>query len=377
MDFTCGIFVDLHKAFDTVNHDILISKLDHYGIRGTANSWFSSYLKNRSQFVSVLGFNSSTKSIPHGVPQGSVLGPLLFLIYINDLHLAIKHSKVFHFADDTNLLNISNSPKQAQKLINTDLKVLYKWLLANKISLNCDKTEVIFFHKPGEKAPNLKLKMNGHRLYPSNYIKYLGMHVDETLNGAFHCNILSKKLKRANGMLCKARHYVPIEELKTLYYAIFSSHLIYACQIWGQLTNSFNEKVFKMQHRAMRIISFSDFRADSNPIFVGLGILKLRDFIVIQNCLFAHDALNHSAPKCFHDYFIPAKNISGISTKSSDLGCLFVPPSNTIRYGINSITYKCISNWNSMCKLLKLNLSSVSRPKLKYLLTKHFLASYN
>ena len=127
-----------------VNHDILIAKLDHYGIRGVANDWFSSYLKNRSQFVSILGYDSSTKPVNHGVPQGSVLGPLLFLIYINDLHSAIKISKVYHFADDTNLLNISNSPKKMQKLINFDLKILYKWLLANKIYLNCDKTEKKF-----------------------------------------------------------------------------------------------------------------------------------------------------------------------------------------------------------------------------------------
>ena len=155
--YVCGVFVDLQKAFDTVNHDILISKLDHYGIRGTANNWFSSYLKNRSQFVSILGYESSTKPINHGVPQGSVLGPLLFLMYINDLQYAIKNSKVFHFADDTNLLNISDSPKNLQKLVNADLKILYHWLLANKISLNCDKTEIIFFRKPGESAPNIKI----------------------------------------------------------------------------------------------------------------------------------------------------------------------------------------------------------------------------
>jgi retron-type reverse transcriptase len=139
----CGIFVDLQKPFDTVNHDILIDKLDHYGVRGTANDWFSSYLKNRSQFVSILGFESATKPVNHGVPQGSVLGPLLFLIYINDLHSAVKSSKVYHFADDTNLLNIGSSPKKMQKSINADLKIIYKWLLANKISLNSDKTEII------------------------------------------------------------------------------------------------------------------------------------------------------------------------------------------------------------------------------------------
>ena len=126
--------------------------------------------------------------------------------------------------------------------------MLYSWLLANKISLNCDKTEIIFFRKPGAKAPVLKIKMNGHRIFPSVSIKYLGMHLDEFLNGSFHANILSKKLKRANGMLCKARHYVQKDDLRTLYFAIFSSHLIYASQIWGQVTNTFNRKNFKLQN---------------------------------------------------------------------------------------------------------------------------------
>ena len=112
-----------------------------------------------------------------------------------------------------------------QKEVNFDLKILYKWLLANKISLNCDKTEIIFFHKPGESAPNLKIKMNGHRIVPSKKLRYLGIYLDETLNGGFHCQIL-KKLKRANGMLCKARHYISKDDLKILYYALFSSHLI-------------------------------------------------------------------------------------------------------------------------------------------------------
>lgn len=99
-----GIFVDFQKAFDTVNHNILLAKLDHYGIRGSLKNWFASYLKDRMQFVSIYGFESSLLTIKHGVPEGSVLGPLLFLLYINDLHCAIKYSITFHFADDTNLL---------------------------------------------------------------------------------------------------------------------------------------------------------------------------------------------------------------------------------------------------------------------------------
>ena len=122
-------------------------------------------------------FKDSTNmnSINHGVPQGSVLGPLLILVYINDLHRAIEDSSVYHFADDTNLLNINTSPQRMQKQVNLDLKSLYKWLLANKISLNCSKTELIFFHKPGYPIQNynFNIKINGHKISPSNCIKYI------------------------------------------------------------------------------------------------------------------------------------------------------------------------------------------------------------
>ena len=113
--FACGIFVDLPKAFYTVDHEILLKKLEHYGIRGIGNSWFKSYLANCSQFVSISGFDSMLNSIIHGVPQDSVLGPLLFLLYINDLHDAIKYCMVHHFADDTNLLLFDSSLKSLQK----------------------------------------------------------------------------------------------------------------------------------------------------------------------------------------------------------------------------------------------------------------------
>ena len=133
---TCGIFVDFAKAFDTVNHEILLKKLDNFGFRGVVNDWFRSYLTDRKQKVVINGFESKSKIMYHGVPQGSVLGPILFLLYINDLHRCIKYCKTYHFADDTNLLNISKDYRSLQRKVNYDLFSLHKWLIANKISLN-------------------------------------------------------------------------------------------------------------------------------------------------------------------------------------------------------------------------------------------------
>ena len=155
----CGVFVDVQKPFDTVNHDILLQKMNRYGIRGPIYDWFKSYLSDRLQFVSILGYDSNKQSITHGVPQGSVLGPLLFLIYINDLHNAIKYSETYLFADNTNLLSIKNNQKIMQREMNIDLKNLFRWLHVNKISLNRNKTELIFFKKPSTTIPFNKIKL--------------------------------------------------------------------------------------------------------------------------------------------------------------------------------------------------------------------------
>ena len=143
--FVCGFFIDLQKVFDTVDQDILLEKIQHYGIRGIAHQWFKSYLENRKQFVSINSVKSELDSVNYGVPQGSALGPLLFLIYINDLHYAIKASCSLHFADDTFLLSMQSSIKQVKRTLNKDLKQLALWLNTNKISLSVAKTKVILF----------------------------------------------------------------------------------------------------------------------------------------------------------------------------------------------------------------------------------------
>ena len=373
--FACGIFIDLRKAFDTVNHNILINKLNHYGIR-VANNWYKSYLTNRSQYVSIQGHNSEIEQINHGVPQGSVLGPLLFLLYINDLHAAIKYSTVYYFADDTNLLNINSSPKQLQKHLNIDRKQLYKWLLANKISLNCAKTEVMFFHRPGHPIKDYKfnIKINGHKIYPSEFIKYLGIYLDTTLSGKHHCELLSIKLKRANGMLSMIRHYIPHEELKSVYYAIFSSHMTYGCQIWGQSRSIHVNRISRLQNTAMRIINFETYDANPDPLYKSNKVLKLENFIKLQNCLLIHDYMNNTLPSCFQDYYFKQNYLNyNVQTRNSSLGCLFIPSKNTSTYGLKSISQQAIYNWNKTTKECKNNLTNYSRVELKGKLLEHLV----
>ena len=134
-----NVFVDLKKAFDTVDHNILLKKIDYYGVKGIANERFASYLKNRKQFVSICGHISGTEVIQTGVPQDSVLEPLLFLLYINYLNKYIKNLRAYHFADDTNILLSNKSLELLAKQMNQDLKNLSQWLKANKLSLNVKK----------------------------------------------------------------------------------------------------------------------------------------------------------------------------------------------------------------------------------------------
>ena len=181
MRYICGLTKNFQHS--GVDHEILLSKLDYYVIRGISNNWFKSYLSNRKQFVSINGYDSGLAEINCGVPQGSVLGPLPFLLYINDLNQAIIFCKVHHFADDTNLLYLGKSIKKLNKLVNFDLKNLVYWLNANKISLNFKKTElVIFKSKRKQFDGEIKLKLSRKRLFPTDSVKYLGVKIDGNLS---------------------------------------------------------------------------------------------------------------------------------------------------------------------------------------------------
>ena len=378
-EFACGVFVDLQKAFDTVDHKILLSKLDHYGIRGIANCWFKSYLSNRSQFVSIGNFKSVLRLIKHGVPQGSVLGPLLFLLYINDLHLAIKFSETFHFADDTHLLHFSNTVESLCLRVNADLRYLTSWLNANKISLNVGKTEFVIFRSKSKTLNTLPfLKLNGKRLYPSSSVKYLGVHLDEHLDWKTHIDSIAIKLKRANGALSKLRHYIPLKSLINIYHALFASHTRYACQIWGLRDTTNTHRILTLQKSALRLITFREPRSPSNPIFAELGLLKFFDLVKVLNILFVHQHLNSNLPTDLLQTLSFGKVDHSFGTRGNSLGLLKSQHFKTSTFGLYSFTKLATIQWNKLqIAYPNFEIASLNLSKLKSLVTKSYISSYS
>ena len=285
--YGCRIFIDLRKAFDTVNHEILLRKLEHYGIRGKVLFWFKSYLTNRKQYVSFNGESSELKNIICRVPQGSFLGPLLFLIYINDLPNISEVLHFYFFADDTNIYYEAETMKKLESVINKELKKLDSWLVVNRLALNIDKTNFLVFHtynKPIKQR--ITLKIHKKAISESEYVKYLGIMVDSTLTWNIHIDKISKTISRATGLLYKIRPFVNNKILKMLYYTLAYPHLNYVTEVWGSADPNYLNRILILQKRIVRMLTFNDLRQQDFsfphliPCFLNLKSLKSRIYLV-------------------------------------------------------------------------------------------------
>ena len=369
--YGCGVFIDLQKAFDSVNHNLLLSKLEHYGMRGDFLLWLSSYLSNRHQYVSVNGRDSNLMTIAYGVPQGSVLGPLLFLLFINDLPGVSKKLKFYLFADDTNIYYETDTPDKLAKKVNTELKYVKQWLDANKLSLNINKTNYMFFHSPGATLPvNAAIKIGNRFISRVKYMKFLGLLLDEHLCWKYHLSQLSKKLSRTCGILLKIRNYLPTDILRCIYNSLFMSFLQYGIVVWGQTFSSYIEPIFKLQKKAIRTISHQTAFSHSLPLFKGLHLLRVSDVFKYKLLTFVYDSMTMMAPSCFHGYFSLSSTVHNHETRQSCRNDLYLIRKNTLRYGLGSIRYLGSKLWNELPREIR---ASASRFIFKKKLQKHLL----
>ena len=272
-------------------------------------SWFRSYLSNRKQFCRVNGVDSNVAEIEVGVPQGSCLGPLLFLIYINDLPQAVQDSSVTMYANDTSLCHQSHDLTQLNEAINSDLKKLETWLNGNKLSLNVAKTHsmLISTKQKGSSLRSrdeaLELKIRENELEVVQKTKYLGVQIDCNLDWNEQIKAVSTKVSRAIGFLKHAKSFLPMASLKTLYTGIVEPHFRYCCSFWGCAGSTDINQLQKLQNRAARIITNSSFDTPSRPLITELGWKTVEELIGNESTTMVFKSLNDLAPQYLCNLF--------------------------------------------------------------------------
>ncbi len=369
-DFLIVIFLDLSKAFDTLPHETLLKKLENFGIRGKALKWFESYLSNRKMYVNFNGNKSEiVPSGDYGVPQGSVLGPLCFILATNDLALTLKKCKTILFADDTTVYVTHKNLRYLKDSIRHDLSILVDWFRANKLTLNLDKTSFVLFQPQGGAFnEEISLMADNINILRERTVKFLGLYLDEHLKFDTHVKHVCSKLAKNVYMLRNVMHIVPKWALRTLYYSYIHSNLMYGLSVWGPLVIKSNlNRVRVLQKKAIRTICHAKFNANTANLCKMTKILLIDDLIELELAKISHRYVHNTLPRPVknlfqansynHEYFTRARNNPRIQQHHSSMfnrSFLNRGPSIWSKLGRHIQNKQKISTFSKTFKIVKL-----------------------
>ena len=376
---TISIFIDLKKAFDTVDHKILLQKMDHYGIRGTTNTWFENYLSDREQFVSVHGIESKTVKMVCGVPQGSVLGPLLFLLFINDLPNATDFLTLL-FADDTTFQMSGFDINLLFRNANSELEKASTWFRANKLTLNVDKTKFMLFSEKDILLNALGLKLEiGEEVIEQigsdckeKYFKFVGHVLDDKLSWQGHVQHICKKLSSANFAINSTKNVMPLKIRRSLYFTMFDAHLNFGNLLWGCAANKMTKKIEILQKKCIRNVALSRYKSHTEPLFKKLSILNYADKIIFCRSTFMNQYRNKQLPESFTNMFTDIICTDDLQTRHNDYNYQNKP---AVKRSLESFPLKClIRTWNSLNIDIK---STADKIEFENILKEHLLSKYS
>ena len=355
-DISSAVFLDIKKAFDTIDHRILVNKLSQYGVCDDSVKCFESYISERVQCCSVNGCTSTLRHIKYGVPQGSILGPLLFIIYMSGLPNVVKNGKICMYADDTNLSTKVNKVSDiSDQLIPEFTNILY-WLKENKLSLNFMKTKFMLIGSIQKIQPlnNLiAIRVNGRLLKRVKRIKYLGSVVDENLTWDDHINYISVKIRRNIGILKRMRLMVPRESLVLLYKTLIEPYFRYCNTVWGYCNETLLDKLQVLQNKAARVNKGSKFKNTNHPVLLKeLCWLNVRQLIFIDTAILMYRVANNLAPEPISDMYQLANNVHNYNTRYASDGNFYLNRPNTTK-GQRSTNFSGARVWSRVPATIK------------------------
>lgn len=370
-----NIFMDLSKAFDSINHEILLEKLNMYGLKGVSLSLIQNYLYNRKQYVQIGDIKSELLPITTGVPQGSILGPLFFIIYINDISFSSQLFKFIIYADDTTLYTALQYDKdfstQSEAMLNMELQKISRWIKLNKLSLNISKTKCMMFHRTQKKIVPPTLHIDGINLQYVNDFSLLGIKINKNMNWSTHKKYIGKKLIKTTCILSKLRHFLSQDILKLIYNALINSHLNYGILCWG-----FNcTDIQKIQKRAIRTICNSRYNAHTEPLFKQLHILKVTDILTRKIYKFYYRIQNKIIPEYFSKTFNLTKqtDIHSHNTRNK----LYVIPKIKHKFAEFNLRYKLPIELNKNIHNILEKINTHSEFGLSVYIKNYYLSNYS